>query len=484
MNRFSKALVLALALTVTAANAAGAQASEVLPPPEQAFRAIYQEMVETNTTLSVGDCSRITTATAAKLTAAGYPAADVQIIAPADRPTKSNIVAILHGSQANKAGTAILLLAHIDVVEAKREDWVRDPFKLVEEDGYFYGRGTADDKSMAAIFVDAMLRYKQSGYRPKRDIKLALTCGEETPNDFDGAKYLAEHHRSLIDAELALNEGGGGRLEGGDGRLGTDSRRLYNGVQAGEKVYQDYRFEITNPGGHSSRPVPDNAIYRLAAALTKLQQHVFPIQFNDATRGFFARMASIEGGQSAIDMPAILRTPPDAAALARLQQNPSYNAILHTTCVATMLDGGHAPNGLPQRARANVNCRIFPGVTQESVRQTLEQVVADPGIKVTFVDAPELVSPAPPLTRAILGPIEAITEAMWPGVPVVPSMAAGATDGRFLTPAGIPTYGVSGIFSDPATTNAHGLNERVRVQSLYEGRVFLDRLIRAYSDRK
>ncbi len=481
MNRFSKAL----ALTVTgalssAALSSAALAAAALPPPEPAFRAIYQEMVETNTTLSVGDCSRITVATAAKLAAAGYPAADVQIIAPADRPTKSNIVAILHGSQSGQAGQsrrAILLLAHIDVVEAKREDWVRDPFKLVEEDGYFYGRGTADDKSMAAIFVDAMLRYKQSGYRPKRDIKLALTCGEETPNDFDGAKYLAEHHRDLIDAELALNEGGGGRMS-------PDGKLLYNGVQAGEKVYQDYRLEITNPGGHSSRPVPDNAIYRLAAALTRLQGYAFPIQFNDATRGFFARMAKIEAGQSALDMPAVLRTPPDAAALARLQQNPSYNAILHTTCVATLLDGGHAPNGLPQRAGANVNCRIFPGVTQESVRQTLEHVVADPGIKVSFVDAPEQVSPAPPLTRAILGPIEAITEAMWPGVPVVPSMAAGATDGRFLTPAGIPTYGVSGIFSDPATTNAHGLNERVRVQSLYEGREFLDRLIKAYADRK
>jgi acetylornithine deacetylase/succinyl-diaminopimelate desuccinylase-like protein len=440
---------------------------------ELAFRDLYKQLVEINTTLSANDCNGATSAMAARLKSAGFAEADIHLIAPPDRPTKSNLVAVLHGT--DKKAKGLLLLAHIDVVEAKRADWVRDPFTLVEEDGYFYGRGTADDKAMAAIFVDAMMRYKKTNYRPKHDIKLALTCGEETPNDFDGADYLVQHHKDLIDAALAINEGAGGRLD-------PDGKRVYNGVQAGEKVYQDYRFEVTNPGGHSSRPVKDNAIYRLAGGLLKLSQFSFPIQFNDATRGYFAAMSKIEHGQVAADMQAILATPPNEEALARLLADPNYNSILHTTCVATMLDGGHAPNGLPQRARANVNCRIFPGTTQEEVRQTLEGVVDDPQIKVTFVDPPEKVSPPPPLTKAVLGPIEKITHKMWPGVPVVPTMAAGATDGRFLTPAGIPTYGVSGIFADPATTNAHGLNERVKVQSLYEGRTFLDQLIKAYAN--
>ena len=450
-------------------------AAAPLPSPQDEFRGIYKELVEINTSLSADNCIGAVNAMAARLKSAGFVDADIRVIAPPDRPHDGNLVAVLRGT--DKHAKALLLLAHIDVVEAKRADWVRDPFTLIEEDGYFYGRGTADDKAMAAIFVDAMMRYKHSGYRPKRDIKIALTCGEETPNTFDGARYLVENHRALIDAELAINEGAGGRLD-------KDGKRIYNGVQAGEKVYQDYRLEVTNPGGHSSRPVKDNAIYQLAAGLTRLSQFSFPIQFNDATRGYFAAMAKIEQGQVAQDMRAILETPPNEQALARMLAEPNYNSILHTTCVATMLDGGHAPNGLPQRAGANVNCRIFPGTTQEEVRQTIEQVVADANIKVTLTNAPEQVSPPPPLTKAVLAPIEAITQKMWPGVPVVPTMAAGATDGRFLTPAGIPTYGVSGIFADPATTNAHGLNERVKVQSLYEGREFLDQLIRAYAGGK
>ncbi len=444
-------------------------------PPDAAqlaFRDLYRQLVEINSTLSADQCTVAVQAMATRLKSAGFADADLHLIAPPDRPSKGNLVAVLHGS--DSSAKALLLLAHIDVVEAKREDWQRDPFTLIEEDGYFYGRGTADDKAMAAIFTDAMMRYQRDGYRPLRALKLVLTCGEETPNDFDGARYLVENHRDLIDAAFALNEGAGGRL--------TDTgARVFNGVQAGEKIYQDYRLEITNPGGHSSRPVKDNAIYRLAAALTRISAYEFPVEFNDATWQYFDRMATIETGQTAADMHAIVSKPPNADALARIIANPSHNSILRTTCVATMLDGGHAPNGLPQRAGANVNCRIFPGHTQEEIRAVLETVVADPGIAVTFVDAPEKVSPPPPLTAALLEPIETITQAMWPGVPVVPVMAAGATDGRFLTPNGIPTYGVSGLFSEPGTTNAHGLNERMRVQSLYEGREFLDRLIKAYS---
>jgi len=455
----------------------GALASVALAAPltadQTAFRDLYKQLIEINTTLSADNCIGATQAMAARLKSAGFPDKDVALIAPPDRPTKSNLIAVLHGSDAN--AKALLLLAHIDVVEAKRDDWVRDPFKLVEEDGFFYGRGTADDKAMAAIFTDAMMRYKSAGYTPVRSIKLALTCGEETPNDFDGARYLAENQHALIDAAFALNEGGGGRLT-------AAGVRVYNGVQAGEKIYQDYRLEITNPGGHSSRPVKDNAIYRLAAGLQRLSAYEFPVEFNDTTRGYFGRMASIEAGQTALDMRAIIADQPNAQALARVLADPSYNAILRTTCVATMLNGGHAPNGLPQRAGANVNCRIFPGHTQEEIRQTLEKVVADPGIKVTFVDPPEKVSPPPPLTPALMTPIEKITNDLWPGIPVVPTMSAGATDGRFLTPNGIPTYGVSGLFADPETTNAHGLNERMRVKSLYEGREFLDRLIKVYAE--
>jgi acetylornithine deacetylase/succinyl-diaminopimelate desuccinylase-like protein len=411
----------------------------------------------------------------ARLVAAGYPESDLRIIADSKRPQDGNLIATLPGADPSRK--ALILLAHIDVVEAKREDWERDPFVLTEEDGYFYARGAMDDKAMAAIFTDSMVRYKRGGYRPERTIKLMLTCGEESPNVFNGLKYLIENHRDLIDGEFALNEGAGGRLDPATGKY------VFNGVQAGEKLYQDYTIEVTNPGGHSSRPVPDNAIYRLGAALAKVQALEFPIEFNDATTGFFARMAELTPGQEGADMKAAA-SGEDASAIRRLKENPSYNAMLHTTCVATQLSGGHAPNALPQRATANVNCRIFPGHTQEEIRQKLAAAINDPEVKVTLQAEPETPSPAPPLTPAILGPIEKLTEEMWPGVPVVPAMAVGATDGRFLTPIGIPTYGVSGIFSDPATTNAHGLNERVPVKSLMEGRIFLYRLAKMYAGGK
>jgi acetylornithine deacetylase/succinyl-diaminopimelate desuccinylase-like protein len=453
--------------------AGGAALAAQQAQDEIAFRDLYKELVEINTTLSAGDCTRAAWAMAARLKAAGIAPADIHLIVPDKMPKLGNLVVVLHGK--DKTRKALLLLAHLDVVEARREDWVRDPFTLIEEGGFFYGRGSADDKAMAAIFVDAVMRFKKEGYQPQRTIKLALTCGEETPDNFDGAKYLVENHRDLIDAAFAINEGGGGQLDG-------KGRRIFNGVLAGEKVYQDYRLEITNPGGHSSRPVKDNAIYRLAAGLSRLSRFEFPVEFNGATRKFFERMATIETGQLASDMRAILGTPADPEALKRIVADPGYNAMLRTTCVATMINGGHAPNGLPQRAGANVNCRILSTHTQEEIRQTLERVVADSGIRITFVAPPEKVSSAPPLTPAILGPIERLTQKMWPGVPVVPIMQAGATDARFLTPAGIPTYGVSGLFADPATVNAHGLNERMHVQSLYEGRTFLMQLIKAYAD--
>jgi acetylornithine deacetylase/succinyl-diaminopimelate desuccinylase-like protein len=464
----TKATVVALLLGLATSAALSAS-----PTSDQAvFRDTYQQLVEINTTFSEGSCTRAAQAMAVRLRDAGMPERDIHVIVPPEWPTQGSLVAILHGSTTQLE--PILLLAHIDVVEASREDWERDPFKLIEENGYFYARGVADNKAMAAIFVDALVRYTQTGYQPERTIKLALSCGEETASLFDGAKYLVEHHRELIDAGFALNEGGIGQLD-------SNGQRVYNGVQAGEKVYQNFRFEVTNPGGHSSRPVKDNAIYRLARALERVAQYDFPVEFNDTTRAYFEQMSAIKSGQPAADMLAILQQPPAADALARISANPGYNAILRTTCVATTIEGGGALNALPQRVVANVNCRIFPGHAQQEILEILEQVVEDPQVDISFVDVPETTSPPPPLTAEILGPIEAVTEQMWPGVPVLPTMAAGYTDGRILTPAGIPTYGVSGLFAQPGTLNAHGINEKLPVQSLYEGREFLDRLIRLYA---
>ena len=439
---------------------------------EQAFRALYKELVEINTTLSAGSCTEAANAMKAHLVTAGYAETDLHLIVPPNQPTFGNLIALLPGTDASLK--PLMLLAHLDVVEAKREDWVRDPFKLVEEEGYFYARGAADDKSMASIFTDAMIRFKQDGYKPRRGIKLALTCGEETPDTFDGVRYLLEHHRELMDAVLALNEGGGGRL---DAKTGVYQ---YNGIQAGEKTYQDFMLETVNPGGHSARPTLDNAIYQMAQALAKIQAYEFPIEFNDVTRRYFATYGEIVGGAQGADMKAVAASG-DAAAVSRLKKDPTINGMLHTTCIATLINGGHAPNALPQRVTATVNCRIFPGHPAEEIRQTLITEIGDAGVKVAFQAQPDKNGPPPPLTRDIMGPIEQVSSEMFPGIPVVPAQASGATDGRFLTPAGIPTYGVSGSFNDGATNNAHGLNERIRVQSLMESREFLYRLARMYA---
>ena len=448
----------------------GAQADS-LTTGEATFRGIYKELVEINTTLSAGSCTLAANAMADRLRSAGYPESDLHVIVPPEFPNQGNLIAALPGQLADEE--SVLLLAHIDVVEANRADWERDPFVLIEEDGYFFGRGTADDKSMAAIFVDIMMRLKQTKFPLHRGVKLALTCGEETPNTFNGVSYLLAHHPELLKAKFALNEGGGGRLD-------KDRKPVFHGIQAGEKLYQDYLFAVTNPGGHSSRPREDNAIYQLTTALNRVSRYSFPVEFNDTTRAYFERRSAMETGQLAADMLKILSTPPDEAALTRVLKDPGYNAILHTTCTATMLNAGHAPNALPQRATANVNCRIFPGHTQEEIRQVLTDVVGDPQVSITLADPPESTSPPPALTSMILEPIERLTQKMWPGVPVIPAMIAGGTDGRFLTPAGIPTYGVSGMFSEPGKVNAHGLNERILVKSLFESREFLDQLVKIY----
>jgi acetylornithine deacetylase/succinyl-diaminopimelate desuccinylase-like protein len=456
----------AAALAVVPAAAAHAQA---LSPERRLVRELYQQLIEINTTDSSGDNTAAAEAMAARLQAAGLPAADVQVLVP--HPKKGNLVARLRGTGARRP---LLLLAHLDVVEARREDWSFDPFVLREEGGYFYGRGTSDDKAMAAIFVANLIRFKQEGFRPDRDLILALTSDEEG-GDWNGAGFLVKEHRDLIDAEYGLNEGGGGYLK--------DGHAIANTVQASEKVFQSFRLEVRNPGGHSSLPVPDNAIYRLAEDLVRLSHYRFPVRLNEVTRAFFTRTAARLSGQEAADMRAVLAEPPDAAAVDRLSQRPYYNALLRTTCVPTLLEAGHAENALPQLARATVNCRMLPDDSPDKVREAVVAALADDKTTVTPVAAARP-SPPSPLTPAVLGPIERITQALWPGVPVVPVMSTGASDSLYLRVAGIPVYGVDGIFTDIDDVRAHGRDERMPVTSFYEGQEFLYRLVKALSSKE
>jgi acetylornithine deacetylase/succinyl-diaminopimelate desuccinylase-like protein len=441
-------------------------------PDQAAFREIYKELIETNTSLSAGSCTEAAEKMAARLRKAGYPDSDLHLFATADHPKEGGLVAILPGT--DPQAKAILLLAHIDVVEAKREDWERDPFKLVEENGYFYARGSLDDKSMAATWVDTLIRLRGERTKPRRTVKMALTCGEETSGAFNGAEYLVKEKRELIDAAFALNEGAWGMLD-------ESGKRVMMGVQAGEKTAQNFRLEVTNPGGHSSRPVKNNAIYHLASALTRIEHYDFPIKLNDTTRTYFTRMATIVGGEMGAAMTKMVADPSDTAAVAKVTDDPTFNGMLHTTCVATMLDAGHATNALPQRARANVNCRIYPGESADGVQEVLQKVVADPEVKVSTLETRGPPSVVPPLTREIMGPIEKVSARFYPNVPVIPLLQPGATDGQFLSTSGIPTYGVNGLFMDPDLGFIHGLNERVRVQSLYDGRDFLYELVKIYA---
>jgi acetylornithine deacetylase/succinyl-diaminopimelate desuccinylase-like protein len=327
---------------------------------------------------------------------------------------------------------------------------------------------------MAATWVDTLIRLRTERTKPRRTIKMALTCGEETNGAFNGAEYLVKDKRDLIDAAFALNEGAWGMLD-------ASGKRVMMGVQAGEKTSQNFRLEVTNPGGHSSRPVKNNAIYHLAGALTRIEHYDFPIELNDTTRTYFSRMAGIVGGETGAAMTKLVADPADAAAAAKVAEDPTWNGMLRTTCVATTLDGGHATNALPQRARANINCRIYPGESGESVRQTLEKVVADREVKVSTLETRGPPSVVPPLTREIMAPVEKVSARFYPGVPVIPLLQPGATDGQFLSTSGIPTYGINGLFMDPDLGFIHGLNERVRVQSLYDGRDFLYELVKIYA---
>ena len=436
-------------------------------PYEQRARAIFKELIEINTTdTPAGNVTTAADAAAARLKAAGWPDADLQVIGP--NPRKHNLVARFHGTGAKRP---LLLLAHLDVVEAKREDWSIDPFTFLEQDGWFYGRGTRDDKGMASQFLANLIRLKEEGFAPSRDLILMLTADEEG-GDFNGVAWLVKNHRDLIDAELAINEGGGGTMRKG--------KYLSNEVQASEKVYQDFKLEVVNSGGHSSLPIKDNAIYHLSQALARLATFEFPVQLNDVTRQYFERSAMVEADPKvAQDMRAVARPTPDPVAAARLSaQVPYWNSMMRTTCVATRLAGGHANNALPQLATANVNCRILPGVSPESVKDSLIHIVADPKVAVSFVgDATP--SKASPLRPDVLAAVEALTKEMFPGVVVVPVMSTGATDGLFLRNADIPTYGVDGTFSDIDDIREHGRDERVGVKQYFEGLEFQYRLVKA-----
>ncbi len=458
--------VLACSLMAVAARAADA-------PPAldmQLFRDIYKELVEINTTDSTGDTIKAAEAMAARLRAGGLPDGDVKVLSSG--PRKGNLVARLRGTGARKP---LLLIAHMDVVEAKREDWDFDPFTLQEIDGHFRGRGTIDDKAMAAAFVANLIQYAQEGFKPDRDIILALTADEElSDSPHDGAKWLLQNHRDLIDAELALNEGGGGALK--------DGKPSRNSIQLAEKIYQSYRLEVKDPGGHSSVPRPENAIYRLADGLRKLAAFAFPVRLNPVTQAYFERVAATEDADVAAAIKALLSGSSDGAALAPLTLRPVYNAQMRTTCVATLLEAGHAENALPQTARATVNCRILPNEKVADVERALGGAIDDPKIAVIPIGSAVL-SPPSALSPEVMAEVERLSGEMWPGVPVIPTMSTGYTDSRWLRNAGIPAYGVSGLFTDPGRNGVHGLNEQVGVQQLYDSRTFLYRLVKSLAKK-
>ena len=459
-----------VALALLSSTAAWAQDRAMPPEAErQLAREIYKEMVEIKSGYSTGATTPVAEAAAKRLRAAGFPDADIFVGGAS--PTKANLVVRYRGTGRRRP---ILLLAHTDVVEAKREDWSMDPFTFVEKDGYFYGRGTGDDKAQAAIWIANLIRYRREGFKPDRDIIVALTADEEGGGPYNGVQWLLENHRDLIDAELCLNEGGWGESLGGT--------RIANDLQVAEKYVINYRFEVHNKGGHSSLPIADNAIYHLAGALDRLAKFGFPLRTNDVTRAYFRAMSKIEKGPVSADLAKIAAG--DTAAMTRVAKaSTPWNATLRTTCVATQLEGGHAKNALPQLAAANVNCRVLPEDSVGYVTATLERVIDDTAVTVSL-DGTPMSGPASPMRDDLLQAMTAVTTQLWPGVPAVPMMVMGATDGLYLRAAGIPTYGVQGIFYDRDDIRFHGRDERVKVQSFYEGQTFLYELVKRLAATK
>jgi acetylornithine deacetylase/succinyl-diaminopimelate desuccinylase-like protein len=446
---------------------------------KQLARELFKQLIEINTTDSVGNVTTAAEAMAKRLRDAGFSGDDLIVAGPNDR--KKNLVARFRGTGKRKP---ILFIGHLDVVEAHREDWTMDPFEFIEKDGYFYGRGTEDMKEGDAILIANFIRLKREGYVPDRDVIVALTADEEGGSS-NGVNWLLNEHRNWIDAEYCIN------LDGGEFEK-EKSKRLLAGIQASEKVYVDYQFESLNPGGHSSIPSPDNAIYHLAAALARLQSFSFPVKTNEITQNYFERNAALTTGQISSDLKAVAKQPPDNAAVGRLSAVPYYNSLLHTTCVATMLSGGHAPNALPQTARANVNCRIFPGEDPQDVLHTLERITNDPKVKISVVSqlapdgkpVPVVAVPPSPLLPEVIQGMENTLSAAWPGVPLVATMSTGATDGKYTRIAGIPTYGISCMFFERNDSRAHGKDERVGVQDFYDGVEFNYKLVRELSSSR
>jgi acetylornithine deacetylase/succinyl-diaminopimelate desuccinylase-like protein len=433
----------------------------------QLARDLFRQLIEIDTTDSSGSTTVAAEAMRKRLLDAGFAPADVVVLGP--DPRKGNMVARYRG-RPGPTRKPVLIIGHIDVVEAKRDDWTTNPFVFTEKDGYFYGRGTQDMKDSAAALMAAFLRMKHEGFVPDRDIILALTADEEGGAS-NGVSWLLKNHRDLIDAAFALNPDAGG--------LNTlKGKPVSLGVEATEKLYADFRLTLTNPGGHSSLPRKDNAIYRLAAALTHLESYHFPVELNTVTRGYFEATAKTVSDPTAHDMLAVLQTPPDPGAAARLSHQPLYNAMLRTTCVATMLEAGHAPNALPQRAAANVNCRILPGHTPASIRARLIDAIGDPDVDVQLLDSGRQPSDAglhevsvspPPLNKEVFDTLHIVTGQMWPGLPVVPEMETGATDSKYTMAAGIPSYGFCGMGIDEGDSRAHGRDERIGVEAYYKG---------------
>jgi acetylornithine deacetylase/succinyl-diaminopimelate desuccinylase-like protein len=463
MTRVRALLVVVACVVVLKPTAAQTGA---LTPDQQLARDIFRELVEINTSFKGGSTAPAVKAVAERFVKAGFPPSDVSIIGP-QGDKDPNVIVRMRGSS---TASPILLLAHLDVVEALRSDWSMDPFTFNERDGYFYGRGSSDIKDGAATLIAAMLRLKREGVTPARTLILALTAGEEGGGGYNGVSWLLANHRDLIDAGLCLN------VDGGDPLI-KNGKRVLRSVQSSEKQFLSFRLEVTNPGGHSSLPVKDNAIYHLAAGLDRLARYEFPVHLNETTRAYFARYADLESGQTAKDMRAIAVNDHDTAAANRLSASPFYNAQLRTTCVATMLEAGHAENALPQTARAVVNCRILPEETTTLIRETLAKVLTDSAIHVTPLQEPGP-NVASKLSPAVMGPVDRVTERLLPGVPVIPQMETGATDGAYLRVASIPTYGVSGVFIDMDDNRAHGRDERILVKEFYDGVEFIYQLVR------
>ena len=465
-------LLSAVALT------AGAQAAQSpvysagkLTPAQQVARDVYKELIEINTSVSTGNITDGAIAMAKRLRAAGIPDADIFIGGP--QPNRHNVVARIRGK--NPAGRKpLLLLAHLDVVEALKEDWSPglDPFKFTEKDGYYYARGSSDDKAMASIFVANALRMKAEGFVPDRDIIIALTSDEES-GAFNGVGWLVENHRDLVDAGIVVNEGGGGVLR--------DGKPLFNTIQLAQKITTNFTLHVTNRGGHSSVPRADNAITSLADALSKVGRLTFPVQLSEVTREFFTNTAPLETPEMGRAMKALVTNPADNAAAAVVAADEKYSSMLRTTCVATMLNGGHASNALPQLAEANVNCRIYPTETAEQVRAALEKTIGDTTVHV-LIKSQRPSTPPASLSPEIMGPVEQVTRELFGSIPIIPTMSTGANDSRFFLALGVPAYGVSGLFMDPSVdARAHGRDERMRIQSYYEGQEFLYRLTKLLS---